>query len=134
MIITREQYEGALANVGVIMTPELMRCSDECERLEALAQAVKRYEKEHFPIEPPSPRLSSELRATRNGMFNAVEHSTEGYGAGVASSVRSAQCLRNVPSGYSLRLTPAAGNTRSYNGNPQGNSFARANVRIREIP
>jgi HTH-type transcriptional regulator/antitoxin HigA len=52
----------ALANVEELMSREVVLGSDECARLEALAQAVELYEKEQFPIELPSPSEAVRFR------------------------------------------------------------------------
>ena len=67
MIRTREQYEVALANVEELMSREVVLGSDECAQLEALAQAVELYEKEHFSIEPPSPSEAVRFRLEQEG-------------------------------------------------------------------
>jgi len=67
VIITREQYEEALANVEELMSREVVLGSDECARLEVLAQAVELYEKEHFPIELPSPSEAAQFRLEQEG-------------------------------------------------------------------
>ena len=67
MIRTREQYEVALANVEELMSREVVLGSDECARLEALARAVELYEKEHFPIELPSPSEAVRFRLEQKG-------------------------------------------------------------------
>jgi antitoxin component HigA of HigAB toxin-antitoxin module len=67
VISTREQYEAALAVVEDLMSREVVLGSGEIDRLDMLAQAIEGYEKEHFPIDPPSPSEVVRFRLEQEG-------------------------------------------------------------------
>jgi len=56
-IKTEDDYEAALKEVERLMDIDPEIGTPECDLLEVLAVLVEAYEKEHYPIEPPTPKL-----------------------------------------------------------------------------
>jgi HTH-type transcriptional regulator / antitoxin HigA len=70
-IRTKKDHSAALAEVERLIALDPARGTDDGDRLEVLSILVERYEKEHFPIAPPSPIEAIEFRMDQMGLRKA---------------------------------------------------------------
>ena len=67
IIRTEEEYEVALQNAYLLMQEDLLPKSRKSDELEMLSLLIDHYEKEHYPILPPSPIEAVKFRLEQLG-------------------------------------------------------------------
>jgi HTH-type transcriptional regulator/antitoxin HigA len=67
-IRTKNDHTAALAVLERLIAKSPARGSDDGDRFEVLSILVERYEKEHFPIAPPTPIEAIEFRMDQMGL------------------------------------------------------------------
>ena len=68
LIDSRTEYEEALSEVHRLVEANPAATTPEAERLRVLALLVETYEKEHFPIEAPTPVEAIRFRMAEMGL------------------------------------------------------------------
>ena len=63
MIETAEQHEAALEELRELLKKGSDRTAEETARLKVLAESIETYEKQNFPIDPPTPEEQAAFRA-----------------------------------------------------------------------
>jgi HTH-type transcriptional regulator/antitoxin HigA len=131
-IHTKKDHTKALAEVERLIALDPKRGTAECDALEVISVLVERYEKEHFPIEPPTPIEAVEFRMDQEGLRQADLVPYFGSRSRVSEVLSGKRQLtidmiRSLHEGLGIPLRSLVGETRA----PQGGRTKRTYTKLR---